>query len=86
MWGAFTAGSTRWAVAIFGVAFVFVCAAIVGYAAGNAEIVEASLITALAGGFAYTAAGPDPEWVVEELAALSATNGNGNGRAYGSSR
>ncbi len=87
LYGAFTARSLPWAVAIFSVAFVFVCVAIVTYVAANvnntsyAEVIEASLIIALAGGFAYTAAGPDPDYVVEELAALSAANGNGNAMA-----
>ncbi|HEX4628932.1 MAG TPA: hypothetical protein VH137_09095, partial [Gemmatimonadales bacterium] len=86
IYGAFSAGSPRWALAIAVVALVFVATAIVAYVAGNAEIVEAALITALAGGFAYTAAGPDPDYVVAELAALAEANGNGNGRAYGSLR
>jgi hypothetical protein len=86
LYGAFTARSAAWAVAVVGVAFVGVCIAIVGYAASNGEVVDAALIASLSGAFAYTAAGPDPDYVVEELAALSAANGNGNGRAYGTLR
>jgi hypothetical protein len=88
VYGAVSAMGLRWVLAILGVAFVFVCVAIVAYVAGNAEIVEAALITALAGGFAYTALGPDPDYVVAELAALAEANGNGNGngRAYDSIR
>ncbi len=88
LYGAFRARSMPWLIAMVVVAFLGVAIAIVAYTLPSGdygEITEAGLIFALAGGFAYTAAGPD--YAEDDIVYANGNgNGNGNGRAYVTTR